>query len=192
MFGFTIVRKGDAPKRRLTRKQLQDRNALRVVRLTLLLFAAVSVACNIRDTASHTLDPLALGLSVIWPAGGVLVVEVLTIVQWKEGRLRAAGRYALLGGAALMMMVISISHTQSVLEMWGFDTLTTWAGPILIDIVMMFLGVALITMRTARPATSQRNRSKPSKPAAGRTRSRKRPAPVSTPAPVPVPQLAAA
>lgn len=182
---FKIVRADATPKRRLTRKQLQERNAMRLVRWTLLLFALVSVAYNIRATASHTSDPLALASSVIWPAGAVLLVEVLTIVQWKKGRLRATGRYVLVGGAALTSMVISISHTQSVLEMWRFDTLTTWAGPVMIDIVMIFLGVSLITMRSARSTTS---RGSTRKAPASKPRPRKRPAPVSTP----VPQLALA
>ena len=180
MFKIKIVRAGDtSPTRRPTRKQAHDRSTTRVVWGLLALVTAVSVAFNIRDTATHTTEPLALVASIIFPLVAVLGLKVLMMVDWKPGGLLVLARYILLGGTSLMMMLISVLHTQSVLKMWHFDTLTTWAGPIGLDTVMIFLGVALTARHDGKRTPAQsRTRKRPT----GQTRVRKRPAQAPAPA----------
>jgi hypothetical protein len=185
---FKIVRSKQESKR-LTAKQREIRSAVRLAWLLLAVCALMSIAFNVRSMAMHSTEPLALASSVAWPTVGVVGLKLIMYdALWGTGKWWNLARYGLVGGLVLGSMAISMSHTYSVLTMWGVDHLSATAGPIVLDIVMVMAGVALINAH--RPAAS--------KPRAATKTSRskakvKRPAarPVTVPAvPTLVPALA--
>jgi hypothetical protein len=187
---FKIVRTGKQEPKRLTARQREVRSASRLAWSLLVVCALMSMAFNIRSMATLSREPLALVSSVAWPTVGVIGLKLIMFnALWGKGKWWNVARYGLVGGLSLTSMVISMSHTYSVLTMWGVDRASSIAGPLVLDIVMVLAGVALMNAHR-RPATSRRS------PASGKSsRSKgtaKRPAKRPATREAAVPQLAVA
>lgn len=189
-----IVRTGGEPKpatsaRPRTRKQKETRDDLMVTWLTMALCALVSILFNVRGTAMHTHEALALGSAMIWPAVSVLGVHVAARgSSWGSGFWWGLARYGVMAGGAVASMVLSMTHTRAVLLMYGADSAAAVAGPLVLDAVMVVCGLKLINARTSNTRTSTSTAGKgrgTSRKSSGKpTTTRKRPAPA--------PQLATA
>lgn len=160
------------------RNRKRNANTVRIVWGTFALCTALSMAFNIKYTAQYTRDLLMLFAAVIWPLAAVLGTELLTRVPWGNGRLWAFARFGGVGAATLAAMGNSAWHTGAVILASGQGWVAAFAGPIVIDGLMLVTGAALLAMYTPKPA--RRPTRRPVK--------RKSPAP----APAPVPSLAAA
>lgn len=175
---FTIARhRSDRPRRkRLTAKQRELRDGMALAWTTLVLCGGLSMAFNIRAVAAHTREPLALIAAIVFPVVGFLCMEKMTrSCLWGTGPWWALARYGLVGALSLAGMVVSMSHTYTVMTMWGMDRPAAIAGPLLVDIAMVVSGLALLNARktsapsrpdkTSRPATKTSRATKSTKSA---------------------------
>lgn len=173
--------------RRPTPAQTARQRRADTIRLVWRIFGvctAISIAFNVKFTSMHTLDPLALITAAVWPVAAVVGPELVTRVEWANGRVWAFARYGGLGAATVAAMANSMGHTYTVLQSWGQGWVAAASGPIVIDGTMVIAGAALLAMHAA-----PKRRQKPAaQPPASKPRTRKRTAPVSAP----VPQLALA
>jgi hypothetical protein len=177
------TRKPAAPvKRRRPRRQ---RDGAAMTYGTFLVGAAFSVWFNVEYMVTRTHHPLGLASAVLWPAMAVGCLAVMTHVRWPDGRGWAVVRYVGVGLVGLVGMTMSVIHTQAVLSRWTGDVVSSWAGPVVVDLAMIVCGIAVLVIRTPQ---------RRSKPTAVRSRARKPAAKRATQqAPVsPVPVLASA
>jgi hypothetical protein len=165
MFTFTRHRNDQPkPRRRLSAKQREVRDGMALAWTTLVLCGGMSMAFNIRAVAMHTREPLALVAAIVFPVVGFLCMEKMTrSCLWGTGPWWALARYGLVGALSLAGMVVSMSHTYTVMTMWGVDRPAAIAGPLLVDIAMVVSGLALLNARRIAPATS--GTAKPNQPA---------------------------
>jgi Protein of unknown function (DUF2637) len=83
---------------------------------------------------------------VVWPTGLLLSVEVLSRVPWCKGLGWALARFGGTGLVALGSAVISFGHVRDVLAAWGYGTLASLVGPLVLDGLMVVSGFALLAM----------------------------------------------
>lgn len=157
---FTITRRAnhvDGPRRkRLSAKQRELRDGITLAWVTLVLCGGMSMAFNIRAIAMHTREPLALVAAIVFPVVGFLCMEKMTrSCLWGTGPWWALARYGLVGALSLAGMVVSMSHTYTVMTKWGVDRPAAIAGPLLIDIAMVVSGLALLNARRVVPTPSR-------------------------------------
>jgi len=91
----------------------------------------------------------------VWPIALLLSVEVLSRVQWPNTWYWNIPRY---GGAGLVAVAsggISYFHLNEVLTKWGYGELPSFAGPIVLDGLMVVSGFALLAM-TRKPEGTAR------------------------------------
>ena len=168
---FKIVRTGKQQPKRLTARQRETRSAVRLAWLLLAVCALMSVAFNIRAMTMLSTEALAVASSVAWPAVGVIGLKLIMVdALWREGTWWNVARYGLVGGLSFASMLISMSHTYTVLTMWGVDHASAVAGPLVLDIVMVLAGVALMNAHRAPPRGSRTSTAKPGRSSKGKVK----------------------
>lgn len=92
--------------------------------------------------------------SAVWPIGLLLSVEVLSRVPWRHGWGWALARFGGTGTVAVGSAVISYGHVQQVLAAWGYSTLASHVGPLVLDGLMVISGFALLAMSSSPITTA--------------------------------------
>lgn len=132
--------------------------ALFVCWLGFLLGTVVSVAANwLAAWLSADQHPpgwkpslWAQGFAAVWPIALVVSVEVLSRVAWPSGKGWALVRYSGMLAVALCSFVISYGHIHEVLLSWGYGTLGSAVGPLVIDGLMVVSGFGLLALSKTR------------------------------------------
>lgn len=83
--------------------------------------------------------------SAVWPVFLLLSVETLARVRWQQGLLWALARYGGIGTVAAGAAVISYGHVRAVLESWGYGSVGSGVGPLVLDGLMVLSGFALLS-----------------------------------------------
>lgn len=116
-----------------------------------LLGSAVSVGGNLQ-AAWLAAEPPSIASqagAIVWPLSLMVSVEVLSRIAWPDGwgwrLVRVGGLIAVAGGSG----VISYGHIHAVLTAWGYGTLGSAVGPLVVDGLMLISGFALVSIGKA-------------------------------------------
>jgi len=145
-----------------------------------LLGSAVSVGGNLQaawlpagrpDTPAGWAPSIASQVgAIVWPLALMVSVEVLSRIAWPDGwgwkLVRVSGLIAVAGGSG----VISYGHIYAVLRAWGYGTLGSAVGPLVVDGLMLISGFALVSIGRAARATLDASQEAVDEPVAAASR----------------------
>ena len=124
-----------------------------------------SLGFNVGSTImTNGIGPSIAG-AVLWPLLNVGAVEMMIRVPWPKGRLWTFSRYVPTGTVAFISFAVSFTHIHHVLTSWGEAWITTVAGPLAIDGLMLLAGAALVAMHAPKPPARRRKTVTSRKPA---------------------------
>lgn len=121
-----------------------------------LLGILVSVAGNVAHATSDTWSWPEVGGSAFWPLALMLSIEILTRVEWVQGRRWVVARFAGLVAVAAVAAVLSYRHLAGLMTSWGEDWLNAHLGPLAVDGLMLLAATALLSIsRSAELAAAE-------------------------------------
>jgi hypothetical protein len=84
--------------------------------------------------------------SAFWPVALLVSLEVISRVEWPEGRWWLLTRFGGLSTVALVAALTSYLHMSALLAYYHEDIITVAIGPIAIDGLMVICSVALLAI----------------------------------------------
>lgn len=113
-----------------------------------------SVSANVAHTYIRHAPPAGAVLSsAFWPLALLITVEIISRVDWPEGKRYWLIRYAGLTTVAMIAAIISYSHMAALLLSYGEGTFTAHIGPIACDGLTVVASVALIAIADNKKRT---------------------------------------
>jgi hypothetical protein len=134
-----------------------------IAQMGFTLSLGMSITFNVCGTMLDTNNPVALVMGGAYSAIALVGADVMTKVKF-PAKPRGAKhnpwnvvRYGLVGLCSLFAMIITFGHGYAVMQSWGQDALTSFCGPVSVDMLMILCGLALLVS----PATRKRSKAKP-------------------------------
>lgn len=136
---------------------MEDTNARRLTRFTLIATLIVSVIANVTHSVlADSIISLWLRVpgGVLWPVLTFLAIEIIVRTVWQRRASHYLARVLVLG-PAIPALIISYNHQQSLLAMMGETQFVASIGPVAIDGLMIGCTLALLFTRSAPPPAPQ-------------------------------------
>lgn len=132
------------PMSEMTRARKPHTRALIVATTVLAGGIAASLAGNVQ--AINLDGPAGPGetiSAVAWPLALFGAIEVMLHTPWIRSWRDDLTKWAGLLGAAFIALYVSYGHLQNVLEAYGYDVVSSHAGPLAIDVTMAMATLSL-------------------------------------------------
>lgn len=128
------------------------RRALAVSTTVLISGIAASLAGNLQAINLGDAQPGIGGYisATLWPLFLFGAIEVMLHTPWIKSWRDALTKWAGLGGVAMVALWVSYWHLAHVLTAYGYDTVSSHAGPLAIDLTMAMATMALNRVGQAR------------------------------------------